>query len=126
MERLFSIGKDIFRAKRAALSDENFEMLMFLKGSFPNPDQTGCSYLALSASNNYIHGSDSVSGSYIFYVNIVLILETVLNFFYSFAISVVDRNVIGVVNSYVEVAISSCILLIRKRFQFIENSFSLF
>jgi hypothetical protein len=33
VERLFSIGKDIFRAKRASLSDENFEMLLFMKGN---------------------------------------------------------------------------------------------
>jgi hypothetical protein len=37
VERLFSIGKDILRAKRASLSDENFEMLMFLKGSVSDP-----------------------------------------------------------------------------------------
>ena len=33
VEWLFSMGKDILRAKRAALSDANFEMLMFLKGN---------------------------------------------------------------------------------------------
>ena len=33
VERLFSIGKDILRAKRASLSDSNFEMLIFMKGN---------------------------------------------------------------------------------------------
>ena len=33
VERLFSLGKDIIRAKRSSLSDENFNMLMFLKGN---------------------------------------------------------------------------------------------
>src|SRR5678815_2742795 len=33
VERLFSLGKDIYRAKRNSLSDENFNMLMFMKGS---------------------------------------------------------------------------------------------
>ena len=33
VERLFSIGKDILRAKRAVLSDGNFERLMFMKGN---------------------------------------------------------------------------------------------
>jgi hypothetical protein len=56
--RLFSIGKDIFQAKRAALSDENFEMLMFLKGSFPDPDQTGCSYFAPSGFNRVCSRSE--------------------------------------------------------------------
>ena len=32
VECLFSIGKDILRAKRATLSDANFERLMFIKG----------------------------------------------------------------------------------------------
>ena len=33
VERLFSIGKDILTPKRATLSDENFEKLMFMKGN---------------------------------------------------------------------------------------------
>jgi hypothetical protein len=33
VERFFSVGKDIMRPKRAALSDNTFEMLMFLKGN---------------------------------------------------------------------------------------------
>ena len=33
VERLFSLGKDIKRAKRSSLSDNNFNMLMFLKGN---------------------------------------------------------------------------------------------
>ena len=33
VERFFSIGKDILRDKRATLSDENFNILMFLKGN---------------------------------------------------------------------------------------------
>jgi hypothetical protein len=33
VERFFSIGKDILRAKRSSLSDTNFDMLMFLKGN---------------------------------------------------------------------------------------------
>jgi hypothetical protein len=33
VERLFSTGKDILRDKRASLSDDNFDMLMFLKGN---------------------------------------------------------------------------------------------
>ncbi len=33
VERMFSMGKDILRAKRATLSDENFNMLMFMKGN---------------------------------------------------------------------------------------------
>jgi len=33
VERLFSIGKDILTAKRATLSDANFEKLMFMKGN---------------------------------------------------------------------------------------------
>jgi len=32
VERIFSIGKDIFKPKRSGLSDEHFEMLVFLKG----------------------------------------------------------------------------------------------
>ena len=35
VERLFSVGKDILRAKRAALSDANFKRLMFMKGNHP-------------------------------------------------------------------------------------------
>jgi hypothetical protein len=33
VERIFSIGKDILKPKRASLSDKNFERLMFLKGN---------------------------------------------------------------------------------------------
>lgn len=33
VERLFSIGSDIFRAKRSALTADNFEALVFLKGN---------------------------------------------------------------------------------------------
>ena len=33
VERFFSQGKDILKAKRASLSDETFEMLMFLRGN---------------------------------------------------------------------------------------------
>ena len=33
VERLFSTGKDILTPKRASLSDENFNMLMFIKGN---------------------------------------------------------------------------------------------
>ena len=33
VERLFFIGKDILTAKRAKLSDANFERLMFMKGN---------------------------------------------------------------------------------------------
>jgi hypothetical protein len=33
VERFFSMGKDILRPKRATLSDENFEILMFLRGN---------------------------------------------------------------------------------------------
>lgn len=33
VERLFSLGKDINRAKRSLLSDDNFNMLMFMKGN---------------------------------------------------------------------------------------------
>ncbi len=33
VERIFSIGKDILRAKRASLSDENFDILMFMRGN---------------------------------------------------------------------------------------------
>lgn len=33
VERLFSVGKDILTPKRASLSDENFNMLMFIKGN---------------------------------------------------------------------------------------------
>ncbi|KAG0721492.1 putative protein MSS51, mitochondrial [Chionoecetes opilio] len=33
VERLFSLGKDINRAKRSSLSDENFNMVMFMKGN---------------------------------------------------------------------------------------------
>ncbi|KAK8382392.1 hypothetical protein O3P69_015373 [Scylla paramamosain] len=33
VERLFSLGNDIIRAKRSSLSDENFNMFMFMKGN---------------------------------------------------------------------------------------------
>jgi hypothetical protein len=33
VERLFSTGKDVLRAKRASLSDGAFDALMFLKGN---------------------------------------------------------------------------------------------
>jgi hypothetical protein len=33
VERFFSLGKDIFRAKRATLSDNIFDILMFMKGN---------------------------------------------------------------------------------------------
>jgi hypothetical protein len=33
VERLFSQGNDILKAKRASLSDETFEMLMYLRGN---------------------------------------------------------------------------------------------
>ena len=33
VEQLFFIGKDILTAKRAKLSDANFERLMFMKGN---------------------------------------------------------------------------------------------
>ena len=33
VERLFSMDKDILRAKRSSLSDENFNMLIFMKGN---------------------------------------------------------------------------------------------
>ena len=33
VERLFSLGKDVLRSKRAGLSDTHFEMLVFLKGN---------------------------------------------------------------------------------------------
>jgi hypothetical protein len=33
VERFFSLGKDIFRAKRTSLSDSSFNMLMFMKGN---------------------------------------------------------------------------------------------
>ena len=32
VERMFSLGKDVLRPKRASLSDKHFEMLVFLKG----------------------------------------------------------------------------------------------
>jgi len=32
VERIFSIGKVYFKPKRSGLSDEHFEMLVFLKG----------------------------------------------------------------------------------------------
>ena len=40
VERLFSTGKDILRAKRAALSDANFERLMFMKGNQHHAEAT--------------------------------------------------------------------------------------
>ena len=33
VERLFSIAKDILRDKRSSLSDENFNMLLFMRGN---------------------------------------------------------------------------------------------
>ncbi len=33
VERFFSLGKDILRAKRARLSDKNLEMMMFMRGN---------------------------------------------------------------------------------------------
>jgi len=33
VERLFSLVKDVLKSKRAGLSDEHFEMLVFLKGN---------------------------------------------------------------------------------------------
>jgi hypothetical protein len=33
VERLFNLGKDILRAKRARLSDKNFKMMMFMRGN---------------------------------------------------------------------------------------------
>ena len=33
VERLFSLGKEVLRPKRAGLSDTHFEMLVFLKGN---------------------------------------------------------------------------------------------
>lgn len=34
VERIFSTGKDVLRPKRSGLSDEHFDMLVFLKGNF--------------------------------------------------------------------------------------------
>ena len=42
VERLFSTGKDVLRAKRSSLSDDNFNTLMFMKGNMhlmQNDDQ---------------------------------------------------------------------------------------
>ena len=36
VERLFSLGKDVLKPKEAGLSDEHFEMLVFLKGNTSN------------------------------------------------------------------------------------------
>ena len=33
VERLFSLGKDVLRPKKASLSDEHFEMMVCLKGN---------------------------------------------------------------------------------------------
>ena len=33
IERLFSVGKDVLKPKRSRLTDQNFEMLVFLKGA---------------------------------------------------------------------------------------------
>ena len=33
IERLFSVGKDVLKPKRSGLTDQNFEMLVFLKGA---------------------------------------------------------------------------------------------
>ena len=34
IERLFSVEKDVLKPKRSGLTDQNFEMLVFLKGVF--------------------------------------------------------------------------------------------
>ena len=33
IERLFSVGKDVLKPKRSGLTDQHFEMLVFLKGA---------------------------------------------------------------------------------------------
>ena len=33
VERMFSMGKDVLKPKRSKMSDQHFEMLVFLKGS---------------------------------------------------------------------------------------------
>ena len=33
IERLFSMGKDVLKPKRSGLTDQNFEMQVFLKGA---------------------------------------------------------------------------------------------
>ncbi|KAG7157181.1 hypothetical protein Hamer_G010022 [Homarus americanus] len=33
MERMFSMGKDVLRPKRSRMSDNHFEMLVFLRGN---------------------------------------------------------------------------------------------
>ena len=33
IERLYSVGKDVLKPKRSGLTDQNFEMLVFLKGA---------------------------------------------------------------------------------------------
>ena len=33
IERLFSVRKDLLKSKRNGLTDQNFEMLVFLKGA---------------------------------------------------------------------------------------------
>ena len=33
IERLFSVGKDVLKPKRSGLTDQNFEMLVLLKGA---------------------------------------------------------------------------------------------
>ena len=33
IERLFSVGKDVLKLKRSGLTDQQFEMLVFLKGA---------------------------------------------------------------------------------------------
>ena len=33
IKQLFSVGKDVLKPKRSGLADQNFEMLVFLKGA---------------------------------------------------------------------------------------------
>ena len=33
IERLFSVGKDVLKPKRSGLTDQHFQMLVFLKGA---------------------------------------------------------------------------------------------
>ena len=37
VERLFSLGKDVLKPKRSDLTDDHFEMLVFLRGRIPIP-----------------------------------------------------------------------------------------
>ena len=39
VERLFSMGSDILRAKRSSLTADNFEKLVFIKGNLPLLDE---------------------------------------------------------------------------------------